>query len=178
MMTTAPSAVPFHISRRQFLRTSTATLALSTLGLALFAAICTGAEALDFGDRSAATITGKAWAALDSQSYEDAIGYAKKCVELYEKQAVEMQKELKEPVPDTDKEAVLKKWALNDVGTCYFIMGQALEQQKKREEAMAAYKQVVEKLPFAQCWDPQGWFWKPADAAKDRVKALEFAAPK
>ena len=153
------------------------TLLLPLL-LALFAAVCTGAEALDFGDRSAATITGKAWAALDSEKYDEAIGYAKKCVELYEKQAVAMQKELKEPVPDTDKEAVLKKWALNEVGTCLFIMGQALEQQKKRPEALAAYQQLVEKLPFAQCWDPQGWFWKPADAAKDRVKALELAAPK
>src|SRR6188474_1222074 len=75
-MKTTASAVPLHISRRQFVRTSAARLALSTLVLALIAAVCTGAEALDFGDRSAATITGKAWAALDAQSHEDAIGYA------------------------------------------------------------------------------------------------------
>ena len=84
-----------------------------------------------------------------------------------------MQKELKEPVTG-DKEAVAKMWALNDAGTCLFIMGQALEKQSKGAEALAAYKQLVEKMPFAQCWDPKGWFWKPAEGAKTRIKALEF----
>ena len=97
---------------------------------------------------------------------------------MYEKQAIEMQKELKEPVPAGDREAVSKKWALNDVGTCLFIMGQALEKQDKNAEALVAYRQLTEKVPFAQSWDPQGWFWKPADAAKVRIKALEFDARK
>ena len=106
------------------------------------------------------------------------MAYAKKCVELYEKEAVDMQKELKEPVKGDDKEAVGKKWALNDVGTCLFIMGQAYEKQDKPKEAVAAYKQLREKVAFAQCWDPKGWYWKPADAAKDRLKALEFDSGK
>ena len=41
-------------------------------------------------------------------------------------------------------------------------------------EALAAYKQLVEKVSFAQCWDTKGWFWKPAEGAKARIKALEF----
>ena len=41
-------------------------------------------------------------------------------------------------------------------------------------EAMASYKTLLEKVSFAQCWDPNGWFWKPADAAKKQVKMLEF----
>ena len=132
------------------------------------------AWALDFGDHSSATITGKAWEALNAQRYDEAIGYAKKCVELYEKQAGEMQRGLTEPVPGADREAVFKLWALHDVGTCLFIVGQALEKQQKGKEALAAYRQLVEKVPFAQAWDPQGWFWKPADGAKARIKALEF----
>ncbi len=120
------------------------------------------------------TLTSKAWEALNAKNYVNAAGYAKKCVDLYEQQAVQMQKELKEPVPTTDKEAVSKMWALNDVGTCLFIMAQALEKEEKSPEALAAYKRLVEKVPFAQTWDPKGWFWKPADAAKSRIKALEF----
>jgi tetratricopeptide (TPR) repeat protein len=136
---------------------------------------CVGAHAqqLDFGDHSSATITTKAWGALNEKNYDNAIAYAKKCVEMYEKQAVEMQKGLTAPVTG-EKEAVSKMWALNDVGTCLFIMGQALEKQDKGKDALAAYKQLVEKLSFAQCWDTKGWFWKPADAAKGRIKALEF----
>ena len=129
---------------------------------------------MDFGDHSSATLTGKAWKELNAKNYPDAIAYAKKCVELYEKQAVAMQKELKKPVPTDDHEAVSKKWALNDVGTCLFIIGQAQEKQDKGADALKSYKELVEKLPFAQCWDPKGWFWKPATAAKARIKALEF----
>ncbi len=143
---------------------------LLTLALALHTA---HAQQLDFGDHSSATITTKAWEALNSKNYDSAVGYAKKCIEMYEKQAVEMQKGLKEPVTG-DKDAVAKLWALNDVGTCFFIMGQALEKQEKNAEALAAYKQLAEKVPFAQCWDTKGWFWKPAEGAKGRIKALEF----
>jgi tetratricopeptide (TPR) repeat protein len=141
--------------------------------LAVITCLPAYAQQLDLGDHSSAAITAKAWDALNSKNYGNAVSYAKKCIEMYEKQAVEMQKELKEPVTG-DKDAVSKMWALNDVGTCLFIMGQALEKQDKGMEALAAYKQLVEKVPFAQCWDPKGWFWKPAEGAKARVKALEF----
>ena len=144
-----------------------------TFVAAILACLPALGEELNFGDHSSATITGKAWDALNAKNYANAIAYAKKCVEMYEKQAVEMQKELKEPVTG-EREEVAKKWALNDVGTCLFITGQALEKQEKPAEALAAYKQLVEKLPFAQCWDTKGWFWKPAEGAKARIKALEF----
>ena len=147
---------------------------LLPLLLALFTSLAAPAQTLDFGDHASSTITGKAWGALNAKNYDQAVAYAKKCVEMYEQQALEMQKSLKEPVPNKDKEAVSKLWALNDVGTCLFITGQALEKQDKGKEALAAYKQLVEKLPFAQCWDTKGWFWKPADGAKARIKALEF----
>ena len=132
------------------------------------------AAPLDFGDHSSSTITTKAWNALNAGKHDEAIGYANKCVELYQAKAEEMQKALKAPVPSDQKEEVHKQWALNDVGTCLFILGQALEKQNKGTEALAAYKKLVEKLSFAQTWDTKGWFWKPADAAKARIKALEF----
>jgi tetratricopeptide (TPR) repeat protein len=135
-------------------------------------------QTLDYGDRSSETLTGKAWKALEDKNYANAIAYAKKCVEMYEKQAVEMQKELKEPVSADDREAVFKKWALNDVGSSLFIIGQASEKQDKNADALAAYKKLVDKVPFAQCWDPKGWFWKPAEAAKGRIKALESESSK
>lgn len=145
-----------------------------TLAVLFLLTLPAAAQTLDFGDHSSETLTSKAWKALGEKNYANAVAYAKKCIETYEKQALEMQKELKEPVPSDDREAVSKKWALNDVGTCLFITGQALEKQDKGAEAVAAYKKLVEKFPYAQCWDPNGWFWKPADAAKERIKALEF----
>jgi hypothetical protein len=149
------------------------SLGLSLVAVA-FACLTARAEEPDFGDASSSTLTTKAWNALNAKDYKLAVTFAKKCVDLYEKEAVKMQKDLKAPVPADDKEAVAKKWALNDVGTCFYIMAQALEKQDKGKEALAAYKEIVEKVSYAQCWDPKGWYWKPADAAKTRIKALEF----
>lgn len=129
---------------------------------------------LDFGDHSSSTITAKAWDAFNAKNQPAAQGYAKKCIELYQTKAVEMQKAITTPL--TIKEEIQKNWALNDVGTSYFILGQSLEAEGKVKEASAAFKFLVDNLSQAQCWDTKGWFWKPADAARERAKALEFEA--
>lgn len=134
------------------------------------------AAALDFGNFSSEVITGKAWDAYNAKNYPHAKAYAQKCIEMYKDKAIEMQKALSAPA--TEKEEVFKSWALNDVGVCHFILGQALEAEGKGKEAIAPFKVLVESLPYAQCWDAKGWFWKPADAARERVKALEFEALK
>jgi len=134
--------------------------------------------ALDFGDFGSATIVGKAWKAAADKDYVSVLGYTNKCIEMFQKQALEQQKSLTEPVPVSDKEKVFSMWALNDVGTAYFIKGQALEKTGKTKEAIEAYKFLADNLAFAQTWDPKGWFWKPAAAAAERVKALEFDSVK
>jgi hypothetical protein len=40
---------------------------------------------------------------------------------------------------------------------------------------MAAFKQVVSDYLYAQCWDTNGWFWKPAEAAQQKLVELESA---
>jgi len=131
------------------------------------------APALDFGDFSSATLTGKAWAALQSKNYPAVLGYTNKCIDSFKAQAVQMQAKLKEPAP---KDSANQYWALNDVGTCYFIQGKALDDQGDKKGAIAAYKALVDSLSFSQCWDPSGWFWKPADAARKRLAELQFDA--
>lgn len=129
----------------------------------------------DFGDFSSQTLARKAWAALEAKKYDELKTYVAKCRELYEAKAAEMQKSLTGPAAAGKEHDY---WALNDVGTCCFILAKALDDQGKKAEALAGYKEVAEKFAFAQCWDPQGWFWKPAEAAKDRMKELEFDAAK
>jgi hypothetical protein len=126
----------------------------------------------DFGDYTSATLTGKAWKALEAKKWDEVTAFTEKCIEMFKDKAVEQQKALTE-IP-TEKEKVFSNWALNDVGVCYFIKAQALEKQDKKKEASDAYKILAEKLPFAQCWDTNGWFWNPSEAAKERIKVLEF----
>jgi len=131
------------------------------------------APVLDFGDSTSSTLATKAWGALNSKDYASVTAYANKCIDLYKTQAVQMQGTLKEAAP---KDSASQYWALNDVGSCYFILGKALDDQGDKKGATAAYKFLVDNLSFAQCWDPQGWFWKPADAARKRLAELQFDA--
>lgn len=152
-----------------------ATFSLLPLAPAVFAQTATASPELklDFGDYSSSTLTGKAWAAQGKGDHASALGYAGKCIEMFGDKAKEMQATLQEPAP---KDKAFEFWALNDVGTCYFITGQTKEKMGDKEGAIAAYKVLTNDLKFAQCWDPKGWFWQPAGAAQGRLKVLEFEA--
>ena len=150
--------------------TTTSLLAQGTPATA--ATPAASASTLDFGDFSSSAITTKAWGALEAKNYDDAIAYTGKCIEMFKGQAVAMQKAL--TAAPTDKDQTFAQWALNDVGTCYFIQAKAYEGKGKQKEALDDYKFLADNLAYAQCWDSKGWFWKPADAAKDSLKAKEF----
>ena len=126
----------------------------------------------DFGDYTSQTLTTKAWEALGKNDHKGVELYTKKCIDLYESKAVEQQASLTDFAP---KEKVFDYWALNDVATCYFILGRSYLAEGKIEEAKAAFNTVIDKLSYAQCWDPQGWFWKVAQGASDRLSTMGTA---
>jgi tetratricopeptide (TPR) repeat protein len=129
------------------------------------------------GPTAADALVGEAWKANKTKDFQLAIARAKKCIKYNEVEAMEMQEGMTKPVPTSrenlNKEAIIEKWALNYVGTSYFIMGRAYAELGKKEEALQAYQHLVVNFPFAHCWDPKGYFWKPAVAAKKRIKELE-----
>ncbi len=127
---------------------------------------------LDFGNYTSETLTTKAWKALADKDLDAVIAYTNKCLELYRKTAVEMQKSLTE-YPWESKEKIFSYWALNDVGTCLFIKGEAYRNAGNTEEAKKAYEDLVNNFYFAQAWDPQGWFWKPAEAAQSKLDEMK-----
>ena len=127
---------------------------------------------LDFGDYKSSTLATKAWEALNKQDLEGVDAYVNKCLELYSDKAKEMQQSLNE-YPWESKEKIFSYWALNDVGTCLFIKGEAYKNAGKAAEAKKAYKKLIDEFSFAQCWDPQGWFWKPKEAAEQKLDQLK-----
>ncbi|MEM9400845.1 MAG: beta-glucanase precursor [Pseudomonadota bacterium] len=161
---------------------------LTLLAFSVFAVGCaqtpsttaasTESTGVDFGNFSSETLTTAAWRAMDRGDYSTAIIYTDKCIELYEEQALVMQKEvkLKRETEDMKRkqtnQEVFDNWALNDVGTSYFIKGEALANLGREEEAVEAYKVVMNQLYFANTYDPQGWFWSPAEAASKKVTML------
>ncbi len=127
---------------------------------------------LDFGDYTSMTLTVKAWEALGNKDLDSVVAYTNKCLELYEAKAKEMQESMTEYAWES-KDKIFSYWALNDVGTCLFIRGEAYLNAGNKEEAKKNFKKLVDDYYFAQCWDPKGWFWKPAEGAQQKLEALE-----
>lgn len=126
---------------------------------------------VDFGNSSSQELATKAWEALSANKLEDVLAYTNKCINQYGAKAKDMQSSLTE-YPWESKEKIFSFWALNDVGTCLFIQGEAYQNAGKLDEAKAAYQKLIDEYSFAQCWDPQGWFWKPKEAAQQKLDQL------
>ena len=129
------------------------------------------APAADFGDNTSTTLTTKAWHALEKKDYASVKVYTDRCITTYKDKAIGMQASLKD-MPG--KDTASSYWALNDVGTCYFIAGKAADESGDKATALADYKFLADNLSYAQCWDPQGWFWGPAAAARKRMIELSM----
>ncbi|MBF0489679.1 MAG: tetratricopeptide repeat protein [Candidatus Omnitrophica bacterium] len=128
--------------------------------------------AYDFGDYKSSTLASKAWAALAKNDIEAVLAYTNKCIDMYGAKAKEMQASLKDYVTGSNDD-IFKMWALNDVATSYFIQGEAYRQANMKDEAKEAFNKVINDVSFGQVWDTKGWFWKPADAAKEKITMIE-----
>ena len=100
----------------------------------------------------------------------------RQCISLFENQAIQQQQALSAAplngvVSEADKQRIFANWALNDVGTGYYILGLALEQLYRLNEAKEAYRGAL-KFPYVRTWDPKGWFWSPAEAAAKRLTEI------
>lgn len=126
---------------------------------------------LDFGDYSSSFLVGQAWRALEKDEIDAVLSYVDKVLELYEAQAKQMQSSLSE-YPWQSREQIFKYWALNDVGTALYVKGEALRKADKKADAKIAFEKLVKEFFYAQCWDPQGWFWKPAEAAQQKLDEM------
>ena len=134
--------------------------------------------AVDFGNYTSETLTTNAWRAMDRGDYATALIYTDKCIELYKDEALKMQAEIHMQRENDNvkrkltNQEIFDNWALNDVSTSYFIKGEALLNLGKKEEAVDAYKFVMNQLYYGKTWDPKGWFWSPAEAANKKVVML------
>ena len=115
----------------------------------------------------------KAWGAhgiKDAEHYKLTLEYTQQLIDLYKDEADEQQASLK--AFPKNKNEIEQATVLNDVGTAYFIQGECYRDQVKNEEAIKAFKVAMYQYCYAQAWDPRGWYWKVALAAKESVVKL------
>lgn len=117
----------------------------------------------------------KAWQSHGQKNVEETFKYTNQLIELYQDEAVKQQAGLKSlPKNRPDIESVQY---LNDVATAHFIQGESYRYQQKKQEAINAFKVVLEKYCFAQAWDPRGWFWSVAKASRESIIKLNPDEP-
>jgi len=143
---------------------------LFTSPLMLFKDYVTAEDTIDIGDSSSSFITTKAWEMYNKKEYLSALAYAEKCIELYESEAVTQQEFL---TRYPEKKDISKYWALNDVGTCYYIAGLVSLKTGENEQARGYFTFITKSLPYASCWDPKGWYWKVRPEANKELQKLK-----
>jgi len=147
-------------------------LALAIIVSSVGLIMTTDASAYNFGDFRSETLAAKAWTALAEDDIEAVLAYTNKCIELYGEQAAKMQSSL-DAYPEGSDDQVFAYWALNDVATSLYIQGEAYRKANMNDEAKEIYESLIEDYTYGQAWDPKGWFWKPASAAKEKLAMIE-----
>ncbi|MFH0940463.1 MAG: glycoside hydrolase family 2 TIM barrel-domain containing protein [Candidatus Omnitrophota bacterium] len=67
---------------------------------------------------------------------------------------------------------------LNLLAQCQFIKAEALKKEGKKTDAIEAFKEVISGFPYAQAWDPRGWYYKLADTAQEGIDRMLGRDPK
>lgn len=111
------------------------------------------------------------WTLIGEKKFEQAIEVADECIREYSSEADQLANTLQDfPYQqDLDKYKVM-----NDVGVCYFIKAEAYKRWGKSQEAIQVIEEMVKKYPFAQGWDPRGWYWKVKEKG---LRMLEQLSP-
>ncbi len=123
----------------------------------------------DFGNYTTETLTIKAWKSWDREDYRGVELYANKCIELWAARAREMQKKMQGFARGS---FIPYYWAVNDIGTCHFILAMTYQKQKQFAKAHQMYQTVIDDFAYAQCWDPRGHYWKVAEVSQERLDEL------
>ncbi|MEM7390827.1 MAG: glycosyl hydrolase [Verrucomicrobiota bacterium] len=121
------------------------------------------------GAEEAYQLTQEAWGALGDRNWAAVAQLADRSDQRWGATARKANRQLNA----YPKEKEAGRYALlNELATITFIKGEALRKKGSRAEAMAAYRMVEQDFTYGQCWDPNGWWWKPAEAAGDALAKM------
>ncbi|MBN2482890.1 MAG: hypothetical protein JXD21_01650 [Candidatus Omnitrophica bacterium] len=140
-----------------------------------------GPEAKEMPDSS--DYVRKAWAAQGQGQWEKVYGLTDACIALFSGEADQLAGNLS-GVPPKGEEDTYK--VMNDVAVCYFIKGETLRNegmilknetekgpvQEKFDAAVSILREVVEKYPYAQAFDPRGWYWSVKEKAQKVIQQI------
>lgn len=133
------------------------TLTSILLGAFLSILVCS-AYAETFED--SADYVKRGWVLRDKLEEEEAL--MQECLDKFSAEADRLASTLT-IMPGEDKAPFYK--VMNDVATCYFILGEAYMRAQKNDKAIETFEAITKMYPFAQQWDPRGWWWSVKEKA-------------
>ncbi|RKY30428.1 MAG: hypothetical protein DRP74_07060 [Candidatus Omnitrophota bacterium] len=120
--------------------------------------------------QSSAEYVKKAWAASGKKDFDTVYKLTSECIKKFSELADTLAATLNGFPPKRDENHYR---TMNDVATCYFIKAETLMRQGKTEKAKKAFRKVIAKYPWAQNFDPRGWYWSIKEKAEVTLKKLE-----
>ena len=135
----------------------------------LFIFFCPAGFTFSLPVKGSADYVREARAAAGKRDFQKVYSITQECISKFSEEADSLSSGLSN-FPEKGKEGMYK--IMNDVATCYFIQGEALMRQGKTDEAIGVFKEIIKKYPYAQAWDPRGWFWSLKEKAEITIKKL------
>jgi len=108
----------------------------------------------------------KGWAASGKKDFSQVYQITDECINKFSGEADRLAVTIND-FPISGEES--KFAVMNDVATCYFIKGEALMKAGEDQKAIVVLEKVIEKYPFAQAYDPRGWYWSIKKVASDTI---------
>lgn len=112
----------------------------------------------------------KGWALVGEGKFDEVYKVVDECIKKFEQQAEKLALRLNAFPPKGEEN---EYQIMNDVATCYFIKGEALRDQGEVDQAKGVFGKVIEKYPYAQAFDPRGWFWSIREKAEITINKIE-----
>lgn len=145
---------------------STLYFLLSTFFIASCTALAQDPVALKISSQD---LVRQAWEASGQNNVDRLEGVVRQCVDMYGQEAMEQEKKLT-GFPARGEEEQYR--LLNDVATCLFIRAEGLMNSGKTEDARVRFQEIIDDYPFAQAWDPRGWYWSVAEKSQASLNVL------
>jgi len=111
----------------------------------------------------------KGWAILGKREFEEVHKTTEECISRFSPEANRLAETLN-GFPSKGEEKNFK--IMNDVATCYFMKGEAFIREGKIEEARKTFQEVIDKYPYAQSFDPRGWYWSIKEKSEITLRKL------
>jgi len=150
-------------------------IAVMLFVFALHLTLCALHESYAQDSLSSGELITKAWDAHGKKDAAETLKITQQCIDLYKTEAAKEQATL--TALPKGKDDIEKVAVLNNVANAYFIQGESYRDHGHKDQAISAFKQVVDNYSFGQAWDPRGWYWSIAKASQESIDKLEGRVP-